>query len=156
MTSKYEPLARYLEEKDLDMLRMTFQEVEDVLGELPPAARKHRAWWANNASHSHARHGWMRAGWETSKVDMDKEELLFVRAAPTPWGTSQPDFSALNLRQDARRSGSGTVEDMLVEIVRKAGGVENLNEILVVIERYVNGEIIETELGRVLRARWPR
>jgi hypothetical protein len=138
------------------MLRMTFQEIESVLDKLPPSAWKHQAWWSNNTSHTHARHGWLSAGWETSKVDMEKQELLFVRASPAHWGKIQSDFSPLNLRRETRRRSAAGDDAKLAELVRRAGGVENLSEMMVAIDRYISGDIVETELGRLLRMRWPR
>ena len=59
--------------------RTTFSEIESMLGfELPPSARLHRPWWANQGAdngHSHAL-AWGVAGWETAEVDMNAETLL--------------------------------------------------------------------------------
>ena len=54
--TKYAPLTRYLQSKPETRLPLTFAELERLLGfPLPPSARKHRAWWANNpASHVNA------------------------------------------------------------------------------------------------------
>jgi hypothetical protein len=78
--SKYEPLRRFLADRRDGEWRATFATVEDVLGfPLCPAARKHRAWWANSISQAGARSGWLAAGWETRDVDMGGERLAFVR-----------------------------------------------------------------------------
>ena len=65
----------------------SFIEVEAVLGfQLPPAARMHRPWWANQSpgnGHSHAL-AWTTAGWETAQVDMEAETLLFRRKGSMP------------------------------------------------------------------------
>ena len=62
--------------------RTTFGEIEAVIGfRLPPSARLHRPWWANQRygnGHSHAL-AWSVAGWETAEVDMDAETLLLRR-----------------------------------------------------------------------------
>jgi len=151
MTSSYDQLVQYLLHKDQDMLRLSFQQIEDVLGtSLPPSAYEHRAWWANSQSHSHARHGWLQAGYETSMVDLDAREVSFVRqaesqilAVPAPTG---------------RRYTSGRLRGRmsLNEIARRAGGADNLNEITNAIQAYIDGDLLETELGRILRKLWPR
>jgi hypothetical protein len=47
---------------------------------LPASARRHRAWWANDATgHAHAS-AWLEAGYRTEQVDMAGEKLVFVRA----------------------------------------------------------------------------
>jgi hypothetical protein len=63
---------------------MTFQQVESIIGgPLPASARRHRPWWANDATgHAHA-NAWLRAGYRTEQVDMEGEKLVFVRAADT-------------------------------------------------------------------------
>lgn len=62
--------------------RTSFEEIESIIGfELPPSARLHRPWWANQGSgngHSQAL-AWSVAGWETADVDMDAETLLLRR-----------------------------------------------------------------------------
>lgn len=160
MSSKYQLLARYLEQSDQDMLRMTFDEVEQqIRGELPAAALEHRAWWANSETHAHARHGWLSVGYETSSVDMEGRELVFLRApqmkteirlaemaAPAPKRTPAPRPSRPHQRGDSR----------LGSIVRAAGGVENLSRIMEAVQDYIEGDLLETELGRILRKLWPR
>jgi hypothetical protein len=42
------------------------------------------------------------------------------------------------------------------QIEHRAGGADNLLEILLAVERYVDGQIVETELGRVIRQFWGR
>ena len=81
-SGKYKRLFMRLVSSNEDKLRMIFEDVEEILGfRLPPSARKHRAWWANEktgGSHTHAL-AWTAAGWKTSDVDVDAETLVFVR-----------------------------------------------------------------------------
>ena len=156
MSSKYDSLATILAQKDQDMIRMTFEEVEDAIrGKLPPAALEHRAWWANSTSHSHARLGWMKAGYQTSEVDLDKQELVFVRAVKPLFdklASSKQNLPSPRLFQSQMKPGSERVEDL----VRMAGGPGNLREIVHAIQEYVDGDILETELGRRVSKLWPR
>jgi hypothetical protein len=79
---KYDPLQRYLRAQVGSRVPMTFQQVESVIGgPLPASARRHRPWWANDATgHTHA-NAWLGAGYRTEQVDMEGERLVFVRAA---------------------------------------------------------------------------
>jgi hypothetical protein len=81
----YEPLEQFLEKRNFSEIPMTFKEVEHVLGRhLPQSAYKHRPWWANEAvGHSHAK-AWLKAGYETTQVDMSARKLVFRRIAPKP------------------------------------------------------------------------
>ena len=156
MSSKYTPLAKYLEEKDQDMLRMSFIEIDNIIGGLPPGSLKHRAWWSNNITHTHTRHGWLAAGWKTSKVDMDKKELVFVRGTKQELGAINQEYFLLPKRPERRRYSGAASNARLAEIVRNAGGIENLNEVARAIQQYIDGDLLETELGRILRKIWPR
>jgi hypothetical protein len=78
---KYDPLHHHLQRQTQSRVAMTFQEVESVIGgPLPASARRHRPWWANDATgHAHAQ-AWLEAGYRTEQVDMEAETLVFVRA----------------------------------------------------------------------------
>jgi len=81
-TSKYDPLKKYLAERTEPVIRLSFGEVERILGfSLPDSARDHRAWWANERSgggHVNAS-AWMEAGRRTTNVDLNAEAVDFVR-----------------------------------------------------------------------------
>src|ERR1700733_4042932 len=94
--SKYEALPQFLASRNLASHRMSFREIESVLGfKLPKSAYEHEAWWSNNATgHSHAR-AWMKFGWRTESVDLTKRKVTFQRLAQAsadvqskrdPWG----------------------------------------------------------------------
>ncbi len=77
---KYEHLGEYLTEQAGDGCTLTFARIEELIGaSLPPSARNHRAWWANDATHPQAR-SWMRAGWHADgPPDIDEGRVRFVR-----------------------------------------------------------------------------
>lgn len=77
---KYEPLEQFLVRQSSAEVPMTFTQIEDVLGaQLPPVARKHRAWWSNNPSNNVITRAWLAAGRKTANVDMASETLVFRR-----------------------------------------------------------------------------
>jgi hypothetical protein len=157
MISKYENLAKHLAGRHEDMLRMTFGEIEELIdGPLPKAAYEHRAWWANSESNNHALNGWMQAGWETSQVDMEGRELMFVRRRPRREIQFALPFSERSLRQADDYQGDGSVGTELNAILNRTGGVVNLSRIIQAVEDYIHGDLDEIELGRLLRKHWPR
>ncbi len=96
--SKYETLPQFLGRLKSPFRRLSFREVEGILGfKLPASAYEYEAWWSNNATgHSHAR-AWLDAGWHTEAVDLAAREVTFRRAMPSatraaaaksrdPWG----------------------------------------------------------------------
>ena len=78
--SKYEALPQFLSRVDGAAHRMSFREIEGVLGfKLPKSAYEHKEWWSNNATgHSHAK-AWLKFGWRTESVDLTKRQVTFRR-----------------------------------------------------------------------------
>ncbi len=80
--AKYDPLEAHLKSVGFERIRMTFGEVEQVIGSsLPDSARKHRAWWSNNPSNSAITHAWLAAGYRTEGVSIEHEALSFRKSA---------------------------------------------------------------------------
>jgi hypothetical protein len=91
---KYEPLPAFLGRSDRTVQRLSFSEIERILGfKLPQSAYQHAAWWSNTASgHSHAQ-SWLHAGWQTEAIDLTGRKVTFRRAEKdratakqNPWG----------------------------------------------------------------------
>lgn len=76
--TKYHPLFEHLLFSGQGETKMTFAEIEAVIGaRLPPSARRREEWWSNSPSgHSQAR-AWMRANYRTERVDLAKETIVF-------------------------------------------------------------------------------
>ena len=72
------PLASWLEGAS-SPVTLSFQDLEDIIGQaLPPSARRHRAWWANNPGRTLARQ-WLAAGWRAEQVDLAGERVRLAR-----------------------------------------------------------------------------
>ena len=78
--SKYDPLCMYLREVPPDQteVRLTFGDLEKMVGPLPASARNHRPWWANDATHSQSS-AWQRAGFRVQQVNLTAELLVLSR-----------------------------------------------------------------------------
>lgn len=75
--SKYYPLQEYLERLSYNIINLTFEEIEKIIGnKLPDSAYKHTGWWANGG-HSHAS-TWLNAGWKVDKVELGNF-VVFVK-----------------------------------------------------------------------------
>jgi len=82
--SKYEPLGEFLRKLRTNEIRMTFEQIERVIGEkLPPKAQLHRAWWSNNPSNNVMTKAWLEAGFRSEQVDMEARKLVFRRLGGT-------------------------------------------------------------------------
>lgn len=76
---KYIALTAYLKKSGRDTVKMSFKEIESVLGEhLPESAYKYPAIWSNSESHSIA-FGWMDAGYMSQNLNITNQTVEFVK-----------------------------------------------------------------------------
>jgi hypothetical protein len=80
--SKYANLGRYLEQQSASLVRMTFREVEAVIGCPLPRSARYPAWWSNNPSNNVMTKVWLEAGFKTEQVDIEGRKLVFRRVKP--------------------------------------------------------------------------
>jgi hypothetical protein len=108
---KYEPLTRYLADRRTSEVPMTFQEIERVLGARLPASKQYPAWWSNNASNNVMTKAWLDAGYQTERVDIGGERLVFrrVRRVQEEASSGGPGRPALIERIRGRLAGSVTI-----------------------------------------------
>ena len=89
---KYAPLREFLRRQSGAVVRMSFSEIERVIGaKLPPTAR-HRAWWSNNEQNSVMTRAWKEAGFESEDVDLKGRRVAFrrIRVEGGDTGVSSP------------------------------------------------------------------
>lgn len=66
---KYAKLGEYLSNRVGRVVKLSYSEIEGILGfRLPSSAYDHRAWWSNGG-HSHCR-AWMGVGWRVDSVSL--------------------------------------------------------------------------------------
>jgi hypothetical protein len=77
---KYEPLTDFLQKQPGGEVRMSFAQIERVVGfKLPPVAQRHRAWWSNSPTNNVMTRAWLDAGFRSEQVDMTARKLVFRR-----------------------------------------------------------------------------
>lgn len=87
---KYEPLTEFLRNQHSGEVRMTFEQIEHVIGrKLPPVAQRHRAWWSNSPSNNVMTRAWIEAGFRSEQVDMAARKLVFRREKRTEHSNSR-------------------------------------------------------------------
>jgi len=100
--SSYAPLFEYLRGLGQESVKLSFSELETILGfRLPYSACTYNAWWANGG-HSQA-NSWLNAGFKVDKVDIYKKVVMFYRTGvqsvikaddkekmPTPISKNEP------------------------------------------------------------------
>jgi hypothetical protein len=77
---KYIRLAAFLagQPAEIECIRMSIPEIEEVVGERLPANARLPSWWRNDERRMHSR-AWLTAGWKVSQVNGDAE-VEFVRS----------------------------------------------------------------------------
>ena len=79
--SKYLLLGTELVRLGGTRAQISFSEIERIVGgELPTAAKQHRAWWSNDPQRSWAR-SWLDAGWRVARVNMSEQVVSFAKTA---------------------------------------------------------------------------
>jgi len=89
---KYDPLRDHLASRAgaEHQLTMTFAQIEELVGTLPPSARTHRAWWADSSDARVEARAWRSAGWRVQSVDQSAERVIFARGRSLSDALSEP------------------------------------------------------------------
>ncbi|TML22106.1 MAG: hypothetical protein E6G35_16360 [Actinobacteria bacterium] len=78
--SRYDPLRWYLAKMPVDRheVRLTFHDLEKIVGSLPESAHSYRPWWGNTAGSPQAL-AWQAAGFVVDEVNLTGELVVFTR-----------------------------------------------------------------------------
>lgn len=98
-------------------IRVTFRDLEVLLGGfLPKAARKYSTWWSNENGHEAQVAAWTGAGWQVGKVDMLLAEVTFLPiSVVTSNSSAQPKPANGSAPQESVRQGELTVADRVAK-----------------------------------------
>lgn len=102
--SKYAPLAAFLQAQTQESVTLSFAQIDELVGGLPPSAREHHPWWGNSRTadtHSWA-HLWIAAGWERGDLDLVGQTVTFVRIEANREAPVGPSFWWVNHKQTHR------------------------------------------------------
>jgi hypothetical protein len=76
---KYIELTNYLKNCGLDTVEMTFQQVADITGGLPPAAYRYQSYWGDGSGGALS-FGWLNAGY-SARTKFRKRIVIFTEAS---------------------------------------------------------------------------
>lgn len=78
-SKKYRFLSDYLYTSNQACVKLSYQEIEDILKfKLPESATIHRAFWANTTSHSIAL-SWLSVNYAVVEVDLENKYIVFEK-----------------------------------------------------------------------------
>lgn len=121
--SKYAPLGEYLKSIGIAEVRLSFHDIERILGcALPEKAQAQRAFWSNNPSNNVMTRVWLDAGFETQRVDMSARRLVFRRSTPLPIKASAPRRAPVAPPPEAASDPSAVVAPTAPESEPPEGG----------------------------------
>lgn len=107
-------MGDFLRSQTLAEVPMTFADVERVTGiKLPPSAHKHRPWWSNNPNNSVMTKVWLDAGFETERVDMMGQKLVFRRIQAGSTASAQPTPKSPGREEILRHPLYGAMKDLM-------------------------------------------
>ncbi len=68
--TKYEPITTYLNLCKRQSVKLSYNQIEEILGfDLPPSASKHKPWWGNGKSHPNSQSkAWEEAVYKTTDI----------------------------------------------------------------------------------------
>jgi hypothetical protein len=75
---RYDSLTTLLQDSPDGVVELSFQEIDEVVGGLPPSARRYREWWANSSSPQGR--SWLAAGCRVEALDLTAERVRFAPA----------------------------------------------------------------------------
>lgn len=79
LEKKYIPLANYFSSADNPLIKLTFDEIEQIMGQqLPNAAYLNRSWWKKTKAPAKHFHAWTDAGYHVSEVEINRY-IIFKR-----------------------------------------------------------------------------
>lgn len=76
--TNYPLFASFLENYGNSVLDISFEEIEEKIGNLPPSAYKHEAWWSNSPSHPLMKQV-LNAGWIKKDLNLATKKIRFVK-----------------------------------------------------------------------------
>jgi hypothetical protein len=97
--SKYAPLGQYLRKQSTNLVRLTFAEIERVIGAKLPDSQRYPAWWSNNPWNNVMTKVWLDAGFETEQVDIPGRKVVFRRV-----GQRSPSAANVATRKNLAKS----------------------------------------------------
>lgn len=76
---KYDPLMLFLDKSGQDEIILSYQEIENIIGDnLPLTAYNRKEWWNNNDSSHTQSSAWSDVGYKTSKIRLG-ESVSFIK-----------------------------------------------------------------------------
>ena len=80
---KYIRLAAFFagQPPDVEELRLTVMQIEDLIGQPLPTNARFPSWWRNDEHKMHSR-AWLTAGWQVDHMNAETAEVVFTRGAP--------------------------------------------------------------------------
>jgi len=114
---KYDPLGEFLRGQTSDLVRVSFADVERIIGgKLPQNSQNYPAWWSNNPTNNVMTKVWLAAGFKTEQVDVEGRRLVFrrVRKGAAPAASAPGAAVPANSTPAARHPALGVLKGLVL------------------------------------------
>lgn len=92
LEKKYIPLSHYFEAATNSSIRLTFSEIEQIMGQnLPNAAYLNKSWWKKSKPPAKHFHAWMDAGYRVTEVEPDRYVVFEKADAKSAASDTEPE-----------------------------------------------------------------
>ncbi len=81
---KYTPLRDFLIDQDKPVISMSFEQIEELIGQPLPSSKTSRAFWSNNPDNNVMTREWLAAGFLAEAVDLKARTLTFRKREEYP------------------------------------------------------------------------
>lgn len=92
---KYAPLGQFLKKQKRNTVKMSFSEIEKIIGFKLPKSKSNRAFWSNNPDNNVMTKEWIEAGFVTKDVDTQHGELVFSKKNTDPKKSDKDAWKSL-------------------------------------------------------------
>lgn len=137
---KYTPLTVWLQECNKDIVRLSFEELNDIIT-IPNYAYKDRPSWANctTASATSFQRSWMGAGYVIGKISLPEQWVEFAKSGITINASRQ---TAAATRMQHRAAPATTEEELLLTVPSNLTALERDKYLMVCLNKH-NSDIVE-------------
>ncbi len=114
---KFLPLSKYFLDCTKPIFTLTFEEIENILGEKLGAAKHHKSFWRRTGFECISQ-AWLESGYEIQALHLDEERIVFHQTQKNTSLVHIPDVILSKRVPDAARY---EIENYLAYIVKKYG-----------------------------------
>jgi hypothetical protein len=86
MPSKYDALVKFLNDTRMDRVTLTFDQIDNIVDNMPLSAWNDRTWWGNSKHPSRTQAAtWIAGGWIVDGKEFSSGRITFNRTSKSSY-----------------------------------------------------------------------